>query len=229
MTGCGNRLPRALGLLYLAGCCCAAALSLTAPLAYAAGEPAIDSGTFARQLLAETNLARTQPKRYAEFVRQLRPSFLGNVYRAPGSGSMVVTAEGARALDEAVQFLSRQQPLAPLEWSAGLADAAEDLVRDEGQTGQVGHTGRNSGDMRQRIERHGSWQRSIAENIGYGPDSARLMVMELIIDDGVPGRGHRRNIFGRDFTVAGASFGAHAVYRTICVMDFAGGFRSSRP
>ena len=141
-------------------------------------------GNFAQQMLAETNLARTQPLRYAGYIRELRRHFQGKSYGLPGTTDRVMTGEGVAALDEAVRYLSKQAPLPPLTWSAGLSEAAADLVRDEGQTGAVGHSGSRSGDMRQRIERHGSWKGRIAENIGYGPDTARFMVMQLIIDDG---------------------------------------------
>jgi uncharacterized protein YkwD len=179
----------------------------------------------ARQMLAETNLARSAPQRYAGYLRDLRRQFVGNSYLMPGSTNMVMTTEGVAALDEAVQFLQRQAPLGTLSWSPGLAAAAADLVRDEGQSGEVGHTGRQSGDMRQRIERHGTWSTRIAENIGYGPDTARLMVIQLIIDDGVPGRGHRKNIFTPAYKVAGAACGSHPTYQNMCVMEFAVGFR----
>ena len=180
----------------------------------------------AQQVLAETNLARTEPGRYLGFLRDLRRQYQGKLYRLPGSAAMVITSEGVAALDEAIGFLSKQAPLPALAWSPGLAEAAADLASDQGRSGEVGHTGSSGGDMRERIERHGTWMRRIAENIGYGPDSARLMVLDLIIDDGVPGRGHRKNIFTRDFAVAGVACGTHPVYRFMCVMDFAGGFKS---
>jgi len=180
----------------------------------------------ARQVLEETNIARTQPRRYAGYLQELRRMYRGKMYRLPGTTSMVMTSEVVAALDEAVAYLSKQSPMPPLAWSEGLAEAAGELVRDQGETGDVGHDGSRSGDIRDRIERHGKWTSRIAENIGYGPTTARLMVMELIIDDGVPDRGHRKNIFTRSLSVAGAACGPHPTYRTMCVMDFAGGFKS---
>ncbi|GFO58334.1 serine protease [Geomonas silvestris] len=182
----------------------------------------------ARQMLAETNVARSSPQRYLGYLKELRGHFVGRGYLVPGAPALVLTTEGGAALDEAVRFLERQKPLPPLAWSPGLALGAADLVRDQGPSGEIGHTGNRSGDMRERIERYGTWQGRIAENIGYGPDTARQMVMQLIIDDGVPERGHRKNIFTSAFKVAGAACGAHAVYRTMCAMEFAVGFTKSR-
>jgi len=180
----------------------------------------------ARQVLAETNIARTNPRRYAGYIKEFRGRFLGKTYRIPGSAAMVVTSEGVAALDEAIEFLSRQRPVPALSWSPGLAKAAADLVREQSGTGDTGHDGGSSGDIRERIERHGTWMGTIAENIGYGPDTARLMVMELIIDDGVPDRGHRKNIFKAALKTAGVACGPHPRYRNMCVMDFASEFKN---
>lgn len=178
-----------------------------------------------RQLLAETNAARSDPRRYAWYLREHRGRFLGNAYAHPGSMTMVITTEGVAAVDEAIRFLSRQRPLPPLAWSPGLARAAADLVQEQVHSGATGHEG-ESGSIRQRIERHGAWKIGIAENISYGPGTVRLVVMELIIDDGVRGRGHRKNIFDPGFTTAGAACGPHPMYGSMCVIDFAVGYKS---
>lgn len=184
--------------------------------------------TMARQILAETNLARTEPAKYAAHLRQMKSRFVGKAYRLPKSAAMVMTSEGVPAVDEAISYLSKQKPLPPLSWSPGLAEAAEELIREQGKSGETGHDGGKSGGMRERIDRHGTWSGRIGENIGYGPNSARLMIMELIIDDGVPDRGHRKNIFSTHFKTAGAACGSHPVYRNMCVMDFATTFKSGR-
>lgn len=181
--------------------------------------------SLARQVLAEINLARSEPRSYAGFLREFRGTFRGNYYLLPGSAVRMQTNEGVKAVDEAIKFLERQKKLPPLGWSDGLAAAAAELAEEQGRSGDTGHDGRQSGGMRERIERQGKWEKSIAENIAYGPADARSMVMQLIVDDGVPNRGHRKNTFGTAFGVAGVACGAHPLYGSMCVIDFAGGFR----
>jgi uncharacterized protein YkwD len=196
---------------------CVVLLLLTAEVARAEQMPA-------HEVLTEINLARTEPKVYAGFLREFRRQFRGKNYSLSGSDIMVRTVEGVKAVDKAIRFLSRQKPLPPLEWSDGLAAAAADLVEIQSHSGSTGHGGKQERGMRTRIERHGRWQQVIGENIGYGPDDARFMVMHLIIDDGVPDRGHRKNIFNQAYTAAGAACGPHPLFRAMCVIDFAGGF-----
>jgi uncharacterized protein YkwD len=50
------------------------------------------------------------------------------------------------------------------------------------------------------------------------------VVLALIIDDGLPARKHRKNIFNPNYNFAGAAFGRHARFGTMCSMDFAGGY-----
>ena len=178
-----------------------------------------------RQVLDEINLARSTPRIYSGFLREFHSRFRGKSYLLPGSNTWVQTTEGRGAVDEAISFLSRQKPLPPLSWSDGLAAAAAELAVEQGKSGATGHVGRQSRGLREQVERHGRWERQIGENIGYGPKSAREMVMQLIIDDGVKGRGHRKNTFAQSFTTAGVACGSHPQFDTMCVIDFSGGFR----
>lgn len=185
------------------------------------------SADTAREVLAEMNLARSRPQEYAEYLRDFRRAFRGNLYRLT-ERTFVDTKEGVAAVDEAVIFLERQEPLEPLSWSVPLARAAAVLVRESAETGDIGHYGRTSGGPGKRIGKYGTWHGKVAENIGYGPVNARHMVMQLIIDDGVPDRGHRKNIFSRDFRLGGVECGPHPRYRHMCVIDFATDFIHKR-
>jgi uncharacterized protein YkwD len=184
--------------------------SLFAAAAALFGITSAQADELASQVLAEMNLARTQPAIYAQFVGE---------HAASGR-----TRASAGAVREAVNFLRKAQPLPPLEWSDGISRAALSHVLDTGSRGRTGHTGSRGQSPWQRISRFGKWTGSAAENISYGVRDARGIVIQLIIDEGVPRRGHRRNIFGAAFRVAGVATGGHTRYGTMCVMDFAGGF-----
>lgn len=173
-------------------------------------------------VVAELNLARTQPAAYADILRAYRSQIRGR-YLQRGDVRIILN-EGATAVDEAIRALESARPLPPLSLSRGLSLAAADHAADQGRTGRTGHGGSDGSTMASRIERHGTWLRTIGENIAYGPETARDVVIQLIVDDGVPSRGHRKNIFNPDFLVVGIACGPHASYGTVCVQDFAWGF-----
>ena len=192
-----------------------------------AGLPATGAAqmtAFEQQVLAEVNLARTDPAGYARPIERLLQYFDGNLLRIPGTVALRTT-EGARAVREAVDALRAQSPLPALAASAGLARAARDHAEDLGPRGAFGHAGSDGSRMDARISRYGEWDGTAAENISYGSDSPRDVVIGLLVDDGVPSRGHRHNILNADVRVAGVGCGRHTEYRTMCVIDFAGGYR----
>jgi len=57
--------------------------------------------------------------------------------------------------------------------------------------------------------------------IDYGTDDAFKIVSDLIIDDGVPNRGHRHALFTPEFKLVGIACGAHPKIRSMCVLNFA--------
>src|SRR3981081_76196 len=175
-----------------------------------------------RAVIREMNLARQNPALYATFVQELRSRMNGNVLVLPGH-TRIRTKEGTAAVDEAIRFLRNAQPLPPLAFSRGMSRAAADHCVDQAGGG-FGHEGRDRSHAGQRIARYGNFSGGWAENISYGKSTARAVVLALIIDDGLPARKHRTNIFNPSYNYAGAAFGRHARFGTMCSMDFAGGY-----
>jgi uncharacterized protein YkwD len=190
---------------------------------HARGEAAPDAAAIEAEVVAETNLARTQPSLYATFLEARRPFYQDGYLRMPGRVTLR-TQEGIAALDEAIAFLRHAKPLPPVTASQGLARAARDHVRDIGPRGVVSHDGRDGSSPFDRMSRYGRWEGKAGENISFGPDTAREVVLQLLVDDGVPSRGHRHNLFDPGFAKVGVAFGEHAAYRKVCVTDFAGGY-----
>lgn len=77
-----------------------------------------------------------------------------------------------------------------------------------------------------RVARYGILQGPGGENIAVGFADPRLVVLYLLIDDGVPDRGHRKAIVDRRYEQVGVGCGPHARFRTVCVMDLAAGYAS---
>jgi hypothetical protein len=197
-------------------------ICLAAFLLCACAIPAQPAAQLEQVVLQELNAARTNPQAFAIHLQRHRALFEGKHFRPPGASYFVITQEGPAAVDEAIGFLKRQRSLPPLAWAEGLARSAAELIRAQAQSGETDH-GRGKLSMANRIGRHLKWTGRIGENISYGPTDGRDVVLQLIVDDGVPGRGHRASIFSPDFRLAGVACGPHPTLRTSCVIDFASG------
>lgn len=182
-----------------------AAALLLAAISVSCGNMAEDPNAayFAKlenDVLEEINFARTQPAQYAK--TRLEPYAIKNP---------------STAITECINEMKAMQPLPPLKFGKGLALAAKEWVNVQGSGGGVGH------DMHTdpRIRKH--WACSTwGENISYGYDDARKIVIQLLEDDKVPSRGHRKIILSRAYTHVGIGCGPHKIYRFMCVQDFAG-------
>lgn len=169
-----------------------------------AGAFACHANEMTAGILREINFARTAPGTYAQ--------------------QLDAEASPSAAKREAVAFLQHAKPLSPLSMSEAMSAASREHVVGQGATGATGHRGMDGSSPWSRLARFGTWHRAAGEVICYGRQTPREIVAALIIDDGVPNRGHRRNIFNSAFSVAGVACGGHARYGTMCVVDFAGGF-----
>jgi uncharacterized protein YkwD len=182
---------------------------------------------FERAVVQEMSDVRVRPRAYAKYLRELRPYFEGTLWNRPNRVPLR-TEEGAAALDEAISFLESAHPLGPLRFNEALARAARLHAQDIGPRGSLEHVGADGARLSQRLNRLGTWQGLVAENISTGESDPRQVVIQLLVDDGVPGRGHRHNLFNPDLHQAGAGAAPHRDYRTVVVIDYADGFVEQR-
>lgn len=182
-----------------------AAALLLAAISVSCGNMAEDPNAayFAKlenDVLDEINKARTNPKEYAE--KYLVP------YVKNGSAS--------EAMKECINEMKAMQPLPPLKFGKGLALAAQEWVRLQGPSEYIGH----DMNLKVRLEKY-CYFGFYSENISYGYNDARKIVIQLLEDDNVPSRGHRKTILSRAFTHVGIGCGTHKRDRYMCVQDFA--------
>ena len=172
---------------------------------------------------AEINRVRTAPARYADELDGLRPRYAGLVYRV-SAFLQIETKEGVLALDDAARALRLAQPAPSLRLARGLCRAALEHAADQTGSGAFGHVGGDGSSFGERIERHGRWSGAIAENITYGAGDAASVVMQLIVDDGVPSRGHRVTTLNPVFRAVGVACAPHPAMRPVCVVELAAAF-----
>lgn len=164
------------------------------------------------QLLEEVNFLRTHPAQYAKLVAE-HFSTLNTKGVYINHGISYATQEGRIAVNEAIQFLNKVPPTAPLKISKCLSMAAQQHVDDQGPRGSFGHVGSDGRHPSDRARTYMAGTTPFCgENISYGYRTARDMVVQLVVDDGVPTRGHRQNLFNTRYQSLGIGVGAHKTF-----------------
>ena len=182
------------------------------------------------QVVHEINLLRTNPTTYALRLQEQLQFYQGNQVVRPNE-TIELTQEGKAAVEECIACLNATPPMPPLHLPQcpGLILSCQDHNNDTGPKGTTGHDGSDGSKPADRMNRHGMWQGGCAENISYGHRTAFRIVSQLLIDDGVPSRGHRTNLLTPTFTQVGVAIGPHAVYQHMCTQNFANGYVDGAP
>lgn len=181
-----------------------------------------------QQVILELNKVRSNPKLFAEeYMEELLTAYQGKLYSYPGQDP-VKLQEGVSPLIECIALLKATASMPILQPAEGLSKAAKELVSDQQKNGGIGHITRNGSTPQKRIEKYGEWDICSAEDITYGSFEARQIVIALLIDDGVPDRGHRKNILNPCFNFAGVANGKHPSYLSMCAIDYAGEYHTNQ-
>jgi len=175
-------------------------------------------GHYEMEVWRELNKARMNPRLYADYIKDLLPSYDNNTgaLNVPNSDYVRSTKEGKKGALEAIRFLETSTSINPLKISEPFSNSARDLVADVGPKGLIGNTMSDGTDPATRLNRYGRWKNKVGEVLSYGAYSPRDVVIGWIVDDGVGQRPNRRAIFDAEFTVVGVSSGPHAKHMTMC-------------
>ena len=172
-------------------------------------------------VIAEMNRCRQNPKEYAETVLRKRlECYVYDKIYIDSNGKRIKTKEGRGRVLEVIDELKGMDPIEPLAYDEGLANAARFHCSDIGPSGHTGHNSSDGTSMGDRLKRYVKDRMTMGENIDYGNSSAEDIVVSLVIDDGVSTRGHLKNIMNSSFRRAGVALGPHKKYKFMCVIDF---------
>mgnify|MGYP006118858719 CR=1 FL=1 len=178
-----------------------------------------------REVFIAHNEVRTNPHSMISDLEAQLPNFNGNILKNDETNVHLRTNEGAAAVQECIDFLKTVEPLPPLVWKGDISLACRDHAQDTGPKGTTGHDGSDGNKLADRLKRYGAPVATYGENLSYGQNTGRGVVLQLLTDDGVPSRGHRTNIFNPAFKVMGCFSGTHSNYGTMTCIDYAGGWR----
>jgi len=180
------------------------------------------------RIAQELTWARTCPDEVVAALRERKKLYKGKEYYPPErQGGCVVTKEGLAVVDEAIAFVREVGSMGGVgdRPEPGLSLAGKDHVSDIGQTGAASHDSSDGTGAPDRARRYGQF-RSYGECLWYGSEisDARAIVLDLIVDDGVPSRGHRKGVLNKVYDCVGVAYGQHATFGRMAAMELAAGW-----
>lgn len=118
--------------------------------------------------------------------------------------------------------LNKTPPLPTLAPVPVLAEMARKHALDMGKTGKLGHTGSGGATFPKRAKILLDSFEVLEENCQYGFFDPLSVICDLLIDEGVPGYGHRKSLLNARLRYVGVAFEVHKKYKINCVIELAG-------
>lgn len=164
-------------------------------------------GKVEKEVLYYTNLLRSNPKKFS--ITYLK-NYLDTVSKSYHS-------KNVRSLQ---RDLKKTPALPLLKFNKTLHDFAIQHATTTGKKGKVGHRSVKGKSYNNRIKPLFENFEYVGENIHYGSVDPLTIVIELLIDEGVPDLGHRKNLLDPSFNAAGVALKFHKKYRHNCVIEY---------
>lgn len=151
-----------------------------------------------RDIVKYTNLARMFPKKFARIEVQ---NYMGSVEQP----EQYRNSANKRSL---ILDLNASNAAGALQPDSSLTTMASCFQLELEASGNTGHN------------RKSCSEDYMAENCSFGKSTAKDIVLQLLIDEGIASLGHRKNMLNPQYTKLGVAFGPHKKYRNCAVMDF---------
>ena len=147
------------------------------------------------EILSEINRVRTNPQGYAHWLEEQKQYYDNIWLKLPGEEPIRAHKLG-KAIDEAIAILKEQQPLPPLDVSE--------------QTSAI---------AAQKLEDFGTTNNSI-QNISYGRQTAKGIVMSLVVDELFRDRRRRKSLLSSEANDTGVVCKSDPRYAKVCAIAY---------
>lgn len=179
-----------------------------------------------REMIAEINLLRSNPPAYVKFLQPLLAE-AQSILRREGKGQKsyaltrtttvrkgkkteqvdttwnYINQEEVAALESLIKDLTNSKQLSILQPDSGIYLAVKHFAADQDQhEWNLSHTGSDGSQPWDRIRKFSPRMRTGNENIAgkFPLPTPRQVVIQLLIDSGIPGYGHRYNLLNPQWT-----------------------------
>ena len=124
--------------------------------------------------------------------------------------------------------LRKTKPTQPLMYRSDLFEFAQHHAKTTGKAGKVGHSSVKFKSYKNRTKKLIKTYLTVGENIQYGLNDAKAIVIDLLIDEGVKDLGHRKNILDSEYEYASVSIQPHKKFGYNCVIEFGGALKNKK-
>ena len=162
-----------------------------------ATESVLAASVLEQEILQEINRARTNPQEYGAWLESLKQYYDGIMLKLPGERA-IRTNRGLTVLEEAINFVKAQSPLAPLNSVEDLQTSAKEKVTQF---------------LSNRRNRN-------LDNISYGKVTPEAIVMYFIVDENFRDRRHRFAIFNPNHQLTGIACQNDSRYTQVCAISY---------